>query len=49
MTDQKCRELIIRDLDDIKTKFDGLGANIFSAASVFVKKDYVFLTLPLRK
>ena len=49
VTDRKCREFIIRDLNDIKTKFDGWLANIFSAAVDFSKKDSVFLTLPLKK
>ena len=49
VTDGKCGELIIRDLNDTKTKFDGWLANIFSAAVDFSKKDSVFLTLPLRK
>ena len=43
MTDEKCRELIVRELDDIKTKLDGLAHKDLLSSVSFLKEGLTFL------
>ena len=49
MTDQKCRELIIRDLIDIKTKFDGLTRKDLLRSISFLKEGLCLLNFAIEK
>ena len=45
MTDEKCRELIVRELDDIKTKLDGLARQFLLSSVNFLEEGLAFLKL----
>ena len=45
MTDEKCRQLIVRELDDIKTKIDGLARKDLLSAVNFLKEGHTYLNL----
>ena len=45
MTDEKCRQLIVRELDDITTKIDGLARKDLLSSVSFVKEGLTFLNL----
>ena len=45
MTDDKCRQLIVRELDDITTKIDGLARKDLLSSVSFVKEGLTFLNL----
>ena len=45
MTDEKCRQLIVRELDDIKTKLDGLARKDLLSSVDFLEEGLAFLKL----
>ena len=45
MTDEKCRQLIVRELDDITTKIDGLARKDLLSSVCFLKEGLTFLNL----
>ena len=45
MTDEKCRQLIVRELDDITTKIDGLARKDLLSSVSFLKEGLTFLNL----
>ena len=45
MTDEKCRQLIVRELDDIKTKLDGLARKDLLSSVDFLEEGLTFLKL----
>ena len=45
MTDEKCRQLIVRELDDIKTKLDGLARKDLLSSVSFLKEGITFLNI----
>ena len=45
MTDEKCRQLIVRELDDIKTKIVGLARKDLLSSVSFLKEGLSFLNL----
>ena len=49
VTDQKCRELIIRDLNDIKTKFDGLACKDLINSISFLRDGLCLLNFAIEK
>ena len=49
MTGGKCRELIIRDLNDTKTKFDGLARKYLLSSSRFLKEGLCLLNVSIEK
>ena len=49
MTDQKCRELIIRDLNDIKTQFHGLTRKDLLSSINFLEEGLCLLNFAIEK
>ena len=45
MTDEECRQLIVRELDDIKTKLDGLARKDLLSSVDFLEEGLAFLKL----
>ena len=45
MTNEKCRQLIVRELDDIKTKLDGLARKDLLSSVNFLEEGLMFLYL----
>ena len=45
MTDEKCRQLIVRELDAIKTKLDGLARKDLLSSANFLEEGLMFLNL----
>ena len=49
LTDQKCRELIVRELDDITTKLDGLARKDLFSSICFPKEGLCLVNLAFPK
>ena len=49
VTDQKCRELIVRELDDITTKLDGLVRKDLLSSISFLKEGFCLLNFAIQK
>ena len=45
MTDEECRQLIVRELDDMKTKLDGLARKDLLSSISFLKEGITFLNI----
>ena len=49
LTDQKCRELIVRELDDITTKLDGLARKDLLSSISFLKEGLCLVNFAIQK